>query len=114
MRTYWAWVVAKFWWLWGVNIFIALLVFYGFTLGWKHGSITAPNVPAWCLILSAVPALVLGSLWLRSKRHPHLSVLPLLLIPLPSAVWIAGSLLFGIVYLVVGLIAHLLGHGRMN
>jgi hypothetical protein len=114
MRTYWAWVVTKFWWLWAANVLLAFLVFCGFVMGWKHGTITAPNIPAWCGILAVVPALVAGSMWLRSARRSDLSVLPLLLIPLPSVIWIAGSLLFGILYMLIGLIAHLLGHGRMN
>jgi hypothetical protein len=96
------------------NVVVALLVFCGFALGWHHGSITAPNIPAWCVILSVVPALIGGSMWLRSARHSDLSVLPLLLIPVPSVIWIGGSLLFGILYLLIGLVAHLLGHGRMN
>jgi len=114
MRRIRAWVLTKYWWFWGANVFAALLVFFGFILGWKHGTITAPNLPAWCGILAVVPALVIGSMRLRATRHAELSVLPLLLIPVPSIVWIAGSLLFGILYLVIGLIAHLLGHGRMN
>ena len=114
MRRIRAWVLTKYWWFWGANVLAALLVFFVFILGWKHESITAPNIPAWCGILAVVPALLVGSLRLRATGHSQLSVLPLLLIPLPSIVWIAGSLLFGILYLVVGLIAHLLGHGRMN
>ena len=114
MRTFWAWTVKQYWWFWGANVLAALLVFFVFILGWKHETITAPNIPAWCVILAVVPALVIGSMRLRATRHSDLSVLPLLLIPLPSILWIGGSLLFGILYLVVGLIAHLLGHGRMN
>ena len=114
MRTYWAWVVTKFWWLWGANVLLAFLIFFVFLLGWKHETITAPNIPAWCGILAVVPALVVGSLRLRSTRHSQLAVLPLLLIPLPSLLWVIGGLVFGILYLLIGLIAHLLGHGRMN
>ena len=64
--------------------------------------------------LAVVPALLVGSLRLRAARHSELSVLPLLLIPVPSVVWVAGSLLLGILYLLIAFIAHLLGHGRMN
>ena len=114
MRRIWAWTVTKFWWLWGANVLLAFLVLYVFLQCWRRGTIAAPNLPAWCVILAVVPALVIGSMRLRTTRHSELSVLPLLLIPLPSILWIGGSLLFGILYLVVGLIAHLLGHGRMN
>jgi uncharacterized membrane protein YhaH (DUF805 family) len=114
MRTFWAWTVRQYWWFWGANVLAALLVFFVFILGWKHETITAPNIPAWCVILAIVPALVIGSMRLRATRHPDLSVLPLLLIPVPSLVSIAGSLLFGILYLVISLIGHMLGHGRMN
>jgi uncharacterized membrane protein YhaH (DUF805 family) len=114
MRRIWTWVLTKYWWLWGANVLAALLVFYGFLLGWKHGSITGPNIPACCGILAVVPALLVGSLRLRAARHSQLSVLPLLLIPLPSVVWVGGSLLFGILYLLLFFIASLFGHGRMN
>lgn len=114
MRRIWTWVLGKYWWFWGVNVLAALLVFFVFILGWKHGSITAPNIPAWCGILAVVPALLVGSLRLRAAQHPQLSVLPLLLIPVPSVFWIAGSLILGILYLLLFLIASLFGHGRMN
>ena len=68
MRTFWAWVVTKFWWLWAANVLVAFLVVFVFILGWMHETITAPNIPAWCGILAVVPALVAGSLWLRSTR----------------------------------------------
>jgi len=114
MRTYWAWLRTKFWWLLAANGFVAFLVFCGFGLGWKHGSITAPNLPAWFLILAVVPALMGASLRLRTTRHSELAVLPLLFIPVPTLLWVAGSLLLGILYLLVSLIAHLFGHGRVN
>ena len=114
MRRIWAWVLTKYWWFWGANVLAALLVFFVFILGWKHETITAPNLPAWCGILAVVPALLVGSLRLRAARHSDLSVLPLLLIPVPSVVWVAGSLLFGILYLLIFFIASLFGHGRMN
>ncbi|MEP6810399.1 MAG: hypothetical protein ABI992_09165 [Chthoniobacterales bacterium] len=114
MRTLWAWLVAKFWWLWGANLLAAFLVVFVFILGWVHETITAPNIPAWCVILSVVPALLVGSLWLRSAGHADLATLIVLAIPLSAAVWVAGSLLFGVLYLVIALVAHLLGHGRTN
>ena len=68
-------MLTKYWWFWGVNVLAALLVFFVFILGWKHETITAPNIPAWCGILAVVPALLVGSLRLRAARHPDLSVL---------------------------------------
>jgi len=107
-------VLTKYWWFWGANVLAALLVFFVFILGWKHETITAPNLPAWCAILAVVPALLVGSLRLRAAGRSELSVLPLLLLPVPSVVWVAGSLLLGILYLLIAFIAHLLGHGRVN
>ncbi len=114
MRKIWPWVLTKYWWFWGLNVLAALLVFYVFILGWKHETITAPNIPAWCVILAVVPALLVGSLRLRATGHSNLSVLPLLLIPVPSVVSVLGSLLLGLLYLLIFFIAHLFGHGRMN
>jgi hypothetical protein len=103
-------VVTKYWWLCAANVFFALLVFYGFCLGWSHETITAPNIPAWCVIVSVMPAVVAGSLWLRSHRHLNSAVLTLLLVSLPTFLCVAGSLLFGILYLLLSLV----GHGRTN
>lgn len=115
MRTCWAWAVTKFWWLWSANLLAAALVVFAFILGWVHETITAPNIPAWCGILAAVLGIVGGSLWLRSARHPDFAVLLLLMIPLPLLLFAAGSFLLGILYLVVGIVAHLFGHGgRVN
>lgn len=54
MKTFWAWTVGKFWWLWSANALAAVLVVFAFILGWKHESITAPNIPGWCGILAFV------------------------------------------------------------
>jgi hypothetical protein len=114
MRTFWAWIITKFWWLWSANVLAAFLVLFVFILGWKHESITAPNLPAWCIILSIVPALLLGTFWIRSARGPDIAIAILLLIPLTSILWVGGSILLGILSLIVALIAHLFGHGRVN
>ncbi len=113
MKTCWAWALTKFWWLWSANCLLALLVVFAFILGWQHETITAPNIPAWCVILAIMPAIVASSLWLRSAR-PNLALFSLVMIPLPIIIWMVGSFLFGILYLIVGLFGHLFGHGRVN
>ena len=114
IRSCWAWVVTKFWWLFSLNVLAAFLVGCAFILGWVHETITAPNIPAWCGILAAVLALVFGSLWLRSSRRADLAAAVLLVIPLPLVLWAVCSFLLGILYLLFGTVGHLFGHGRVN
>ena len=114
IRTCWAWAVTKFWWFWTANVIAAILVVCFFILGWINETITAPNIPAWCGILAGVLAIVGGSLWLRAKSHPELALLSLLVIPVPPLIYAIGSLLFGVLYLIVGLVSQLFAHGRVN
>src|SRR3954463_16032622 len=112
LRSLWSWMVKQFWWLWAANLLIALFVIFGFVLGWMHGTVTAPNIPAWIGILLGVLAFVGGSLYLRAKTFPTAAMLAVSVMPVPLLLWFAASILFGVFYMVVGLIAHLVGHGR--
>ena len=114
LRSFWPWLLTKFWWLWAANALIALFVVFVFILGWHHETITAPNIPAWCAILVAVFAFVGGILYLHSKSYLNAATAAAALVPVPLALWLAGSILFGLLYLALSLIGQLLGHGRVN
>ena len=114
LRSFWPWLLTKFWWLWAANALIALFVVFVFILGWHHETINAPNIPAWCAILVAVFAFVGGILYLHSKSYLNAATAAAALVPVPLALWLAGSILFGLLYLALSLIGQLLGHGRVN
>ena len=114
MKFSWSWVETKFWWLWGANLFLALLVVGAFILGWVHETVTAPNIPAWCGILLFVIAIVAGSLRLRWAGRGKVAVWSLLILPSPIVIYAVGGFLFGIFYLVLSFVASLFGHGRGN
>lgn len=111
LRSCWSWLVTKFWWLWAANALIAVFVVFIFILGWNHGTITAPNIPAWCGILLGVLAIVGGSLYFRSKGYVDAALLAVAIMPVSLVFRLVGSILFGLFYLLVSLVAHLFGHG---
>jgi hypothetical protein len=55
-----------FWILWGFDALIALVVLYFFFIGLADGSVSSFNMGLWMLLLAAVAAVLLGSLWLKS------------------------------------------------
>lgn len=72
-----------FWILWAFDAIIALVVLYFFFVGLADGSVSSFNMGLWLSILSAVAAILLGSLWLKSHDRAGLAkgVLSILAVP---------------------------------
>ena len=85
-----------FWFFWGFDALIALVVLYFFFIGLIDGSVSSFNMGLWLLILLAVGGVVLGSLWLQSIGHSGAAKGLLLLLAVPGLLF----LLFFLVLLI--------------
>ena len=86
-----------FWFLWSVDAIATALFGYYFWVGLGDNSISSFNARFWYSGLVALPALLIGSLWL--KAHNHVLAANLLLAPLAlPSLFYAGVALY--VYLV--------------
>lgn len=72
-----------FWFLWGFDALIALVVLYFFFIGLTDGSVSSFNMGIWLILLLALAAVMGGSLLLKSYGHLGLAkgVLAILAIP---------------------------------
>jgi hypothetical protein len=58
-----------FWILWGFDALIAAVFLYFFFVGLADGSVSSYNLGLWFLILVALAAILLGSIWLQNHHH---------------------------------------------
>lgn len=94
--------IIGFWILWSINAIIAAIVFYFFLWGLSDGTVSSFNIAIWLLLVGAVAAAVLGSLWLRAIGKTIIAIPLLLLLAVPGV-------LLGLFFLVL-----ILAHPRWN
>ena len=85
-----------------MDAIVALIIFYFFFIGIGDGTVSSFNIVLWLAIVVALTAILWGSLWLRSNNHPTLALLTLLVLAVPS-------LLFVLYFLIA-----IAGNGRWN
>jgi hypothetical protein len=74
----------KFWFLWGFDALIALVVLYFFILGLVDGSVSSFNMGLWSVILLALAGIMGGSLLLRYAGHPVIAAVLLAMMAVPG------------------------------
>lgn len=82
-----------FWILWGFDALITLVVLYLFFAGLFDGSVSSYNALIWAILLLAVGAIMLGSLWLKSVNLLLLAKIFLWLLATPGILAILYALM---------------------
>ncbi|MGC4103992.1 hypothetical protein [Ferruginibacter sp.] len=88
--------------LWTVDAIASLVVFYFFFVGITDGSVSSRNMGLWLMITSAITAIMLGSIWLKSHQHEGIAFALLCILALP--------VLFYTIYLLIAIF----GNQRWN
>ena len=74
----------KFWFLWGFDAVVALVVVYFFVWGLIDGSVSGFNIGLWLTLLAIVAGVMVGGYLLRGAGHPVLATLVLLILGIPG------------------------------
>ena len=77
-----------FWFLWGFDAIIALVVIYFFFIGLADGSVSSFNMGLWLVILLVLAVLMLGSLWLKSHERIGLAKIFLSFLVVPAMLYL--------------------------
>lgn len=77
-----------FWILWSFDACIALVVLYFFFIGLGDGSVSSFNSGLWAMILAALAAILLGSLWLKGVEKLVLAKLLLAILAVPGLLYL--------------------------
>ncbi len=88
--------------MYGFDVLVALIILYFFFVGIGDGTVSSFNIVLWLVILSALAAILGGSLWLKSHHHIMLAVTTLLIITIPALLFVSYFLIA------------ILGNGRWN
>jgi hypothetical protein len=86
-----------FWFLWSIDAVIAVVALYFFFSLGAHRRVASFNIPPWFFILAALAAVVGGSVWLRSVGRRALAITLLLLLAIPTALFVLFFLLILII-----------------
>lgn len=86
-----------FWFFWGIDALIALVLVYFFFVGIDDGSVSSYNIVLWVILLIGMVALLLGGYWLFSHQHPIIAKLLMALLAVPGLLYglFMGLLLTG-------------------
>jgi hypothetical protein len=76
-----------FWFLWSIDAVIAAVALYFFFSLAAGGRVGLFNILPWVVILTALAAMVGGSVWLRSAGQHALAIILLLLLAVPGALY---------------------------
>ena len=76
-----------FWFLWCIDAIIAAIALYFFFSLAAGDRIRSFNLLPWLLILAALAAIVVGSIWLRSIGQRALAIVLLLLLAIPGVLF---------------------------
>jgi len=76
-----------FWFLWCIDDIIAAIAVYFFFSLAAGDRIRSFNLLPWLLILAALAAIVVGSIWLRSIGQRALAIVLLLLLAIPGVLF---------------------------
>jgi hypothetical protein len=74
----------RFWFLWGLDALIALVVLYFFFTGLFDGSVSSFNMGLWLIILLGLTVIMGGSLFLFSAGRSGLATIVLLILAIPG------------------------------
>ncbi|KAF5409699.1 MAG: hypothetical protein Udaeo2_00490 [Candidatus Udaeobacter sp.] len=74
-----------FWFLWAIDAVIAAVALYFFFSLAAGGRVGSVNILPWLAILAALPAVVGGSVWLRSIGQQVVAIVLLLGVAIPVA-----------------------------
>jgi hypothetical protein len=74
-----------FWFLWGIDAFIAAVALYFFFSLAAGGRVGSFNILPWLAILAALAAVLGGSVWLRSIGQQVVAIVLLLGLAIPVA-----------------------------
>lgn len=88
--------------IWTIDALASFIVFCFFFIGLGDGSVSSRNMGLWMIIVSALGAIMLGSIWLRNHQHITLAFALLSILAIPA-----------LLYLIYMLIA-MFGAGRWN
>jgi apolipoprotein N-acyltransferase len=69
--------------LWIIDALASLVVLYFFVEGLGDGTVSGRNMNLWCMILAALSAVMLGSIWLKSHHYTVAGIVLLLILSIP-------------------------------
>ncbi|MCB0569462.1 MAG: osmoprotectant transporter permease [Phaeodactylibacter sp.] len=85
--------MAFFWALWSFDACITMVVLYFFFIGLADGSVSSFNMGIWLLLLGALAAIMLGSLWLKGLEKLLLAKLLLAVLAVPGLLYLLFMLM---------------------
>jgi ABC-type dipeptide/oligopeptide/nickel transport system permease component len=74
--------------LWAADGLAVLAVLYFFLEGVRDGTVSSYNIFLWTAILAGLFAVMYGSLWLKKKNQKILSLLLLLVLAIPTFLYV--------------------------
>ena len=82
-----------FWFLWGFDALVALVVLYFFFTGLADGSVSSFNMTLWMGILLVVIGIPACSLWLKAQDHFTMAKTLLWIMALPALLYLLFMLI---------------------
>jgi len=79
--------------MWGVDALASLIILYFFFVGLGDNTISGRNLGIWLLLLGTVAVVMAGSIWLRTLHYNIPANLLLLVIFIPSLLFLAYMLI---------------------
>ncbi len=79
--------MTTFWILWGIDAVAALIALFFFFWGLADGTVSSFNIRLWMLMLGAIAAILLGSLWLKSHDYLGLAKIVLSILAIPTLLY---------------------------
>jgi hypothetical protein len=76
-----------FWVLWSIDALVAAVALYFFVVGLADGSVSSFTAGLWAIILLGIAGIIGGSILLRSAGQRVLSIILLLVLAIPAAIF---------------------------